>query len=94
MAIDWYNKNDYLRKATLINRGKEYTVALPFGRMVKCVVNGNRAVWADSDDGEILFVGSDKITVQGIGKMHFFIAENGEIKKTAVDFSDCPVKNI
>lgn len=94
LAIDWYNKNDYLRKATLINRGEEYTVALPFGRMLKCVANCGRAVWADSEDGEILFVGSDKITVQGIGKMHFFIAENGEIKKTAVDFSDCPVKNI
>lgn len=90
LAIDWYNTSPEERRAVLCFDGNEYEITFPFGRMVKCVYNNNRAVWADSEDGEILSVG-EKIKVQGIRKMNFFIAENGKITKVPVDFSASPV---
>lgn len=92
-AIDWY-RDDYLRCAKLSFGGCEYEINFPFGRMVKCVFSGNRAVWADAEDGEILSINNDTIKVQGIGKMNFHVAENGTVNKIPVDFSDSPVKEI
>lgn len=90
LAIDWYNMSAYERRAVLCFGGDEYEILFPFGRMVKCVYKNGRAVWADSENGEILSVG-EKINVQGIGKMNFFIAEKGKVTKIPVDFSDYPV---
>lgn len=93
IAIDWHRKRDYLRNVILSFNGFDYNITFPFGRMVKCILKGNRAVWADCEDGEILSVG-DTIKVQGLGKMNFFVAENGNIKTIPVDFSDYPIKEL
>lgn len=93
LAIDWYNTSPEERRAVIMFDGGEYEIRFPFGRMVKCVYKNKRAVWADSEDGEILSV-DEKIRVQGTGKMNIYIAEKGKITKVPVDFSDYPVTEI
>ena len=93
LAVDWYRDPDGVRHADLRLGDTHYDVTLPFGVMLKCVTDGKRAVWAKSEDGEILTL-SDGVTVQGVGQVTFCVAENGTVTEKVVDFSAAPVQTL
>ena len=93
LAVDWYRDPAPLRHATLRVGKDTYDVAFPFGVMLKCVTDGKRAVWAKSEDGEVLSL-ANGVTVQGVGNVTFCVAENGTVTEKTVDFSAAPVQTL
>jgi hypothetical protein len=94
LAVDWYSDPNTLRKAGLRIGECTYPLEIPFGVLIKCVSDGVRAAWAESEDGEVLFVGENGISVQGTGEVSFCIAENGAVKRITVNFEGDPIKTI
>ena len=93
LAVDWYRDPAIVRHATLRIKDQTYDVEMPFGTMIKCVVQNGVAAWAESEDGEVLSVGKDHITVQGRGVVSFVIAKDGICKRISVDFTEQPIQN-
>jgi hypothetical protein len=94
LAMDWYREPGFLRRATLRVGADHYNVDVPFGVMLKCVCNGKSAVWAKSEDGEVLSLGENAATVQGAGIVTFCVAKNGTVTEKTVDFTVAPVAEI
>jgi hypothetical protein len=94
LAIDWYHMEDSVRCANLLLNGIVYNVEVPFGVLIKCVTDGNNVAWAISEDGEVLSVSDNEITVQGYGEINFCVARNGKIDTVCIDFSDKNIKTI
>lgn len=91
LAVDWYRPEEPLRHATLRLGKRTYDVALPFGVLVKCVTDGDSAAWPTAEEGEVLCREQDGWKVQGRGKVDFCIAENGDLRRVTVDFSENPI---
>ena len=95
LAVDWYKDPLPLRHASLLVGENRYDVSMPFGVMLKCVVQNEMAAWAESEEGEVLSVAKDRITVQGYGKcVPFRIARDGKQTQFTVDFSSAPIQEI
>lgn len=94
LAVDWYREPTLLRRATLRVGAYAYDVSMPFGVMLKCVVNRDTAAWAEDENGEVLSIDRDTVTVQGRGVVTFCLAKEGETKRHCVDFSDSPIQNL
>jgi hypothetical protein len=94
LATDWYKDPAPLRFATLRIGRDKYRVSMPFGALIKVVSDGARAAWPECEDGEVISVDSNKIYVQGVGKINFCIAYGGHTKRLCVDFSDSSPKII
>lgn len=62
--------------------------------MIKCVLNGNISVWSLNENGDIISITNDGITVQGTDKAEFVIAEKGKTRNISVDFSQKTVRVI
>ena len=85
--VDWYVDPARVRKAVLRAGEDLYPVELPFGVMTKIVINGGKAAWPLSEDGEVLAVSADGIRVQGCGAVKFAVAESGKFEVRDVDFT-------
>ncbi len=94
IAVDWYNGRDGIRKSELLVGDKAYEIELPFGLMIKAVINENVAVWPLSENGEVLSVNNGKATVQGDGIVDFVVAKNGKQITVTVDFNKKSVVDI
>ena len=94
LAMDWYREPGFLRRATLRVGADHYNVDVPFGVMLKCVCNGKSAVWAKSEEGEVLSLGENAAAVQGAGIVTFCVAKNGTVTEKTVDFTVAPVAEI
>ena len=94
LAVDWYLDPEPLRHAMLLVGEKRYNVSVPFGVMLKCVVQGDIAAWAESESGEVLSISDKTITVQGTGKVTFRVASDGDCRLFDVDFSDTTIKTL
>lgn len=94
LATDWFRDPNPDRRAHLVIGETRYEVTMPFGVMIKAVANGNTAAWAETEDGEVLSVGDGKITVQGIGRVTFNVADSGRQWKTEVDFSSGAIQTM
>lgn len=94
LAVDWYRDPALLRHASLRIGSQKYGIRLPFGVMYKCVVSGDNAAWAESENGEVLSVSDTAITVQGTGNVTFCVARNGKLSRIAVDFTAEPVQTL
>ena len=92
LAVDWYRDPATLRHATLRLGTDCYDVALPFGVMLKCVTDGKAAVWAESEEGEVLALAGDTATVQGTGKVTFRVAKEGQLRAVTLDLAKAPVQ--
>ena len=93
LAVDWYREPNAMRHATLRLGEERYDLAFPFGVMLKCVSDGKRAVWAKSEDGEVLSL-ENGVTVQGTGRVTFCVAQGGTITEKTVDFAAEPVQSL
>ena len=87
LATDWYRDPETMRKGELILHENKYFVDVPFGRLVKIVACGERAVWPCKDCDEVLSFDGDSAVVQGEGVAEFFVAVNGTVKTVMVDFT-------
>lgn len=94
LAVDWYRDPVPCRHAQLRIGQVCYDVAMPFGVLVKCVTDGQRAAWATSEEGEVLTLTEAGIRVQGSGQVTFCVAENGTIRQELVDFSASPIQTL
>jgi len=92
LAVDWFRDPEPLRHATLRIGSQKYDISLPFGVMLKCVVAGDRAAWAESEDGEVLKISDTSITVQGTGTVIFRVVREGKQTRIPVDFTTNPVQ--
>jgi hypothetical protein len=88
LAIDWFNADSPIHKATLRVGEKDYSIDVRYGTMIKAVVSGDVAAWFDCEDCDVLEVSENAIRVQGVGQGKLFVARNGEIKTFDVDFND------
>ncbi len=87
LAIDWYHPESILRTAYLRIGKQRYEIKLPFGVMIKCVVNNDIAVWPHSENGEVLGIHGDEVRLQGTGKLVFTVAKGGSTRDITLDFS-------
>lgn len=94
LAVDWYNEPEKIRKATLRIKTCEYEVKLPFGVMIKCVVNGESFAYPKSESAEVINLTQKSFTVQGKGIVDFVYGKNGQEKNITVDFTNKPVQLI
>ncbi len=94
LAVDWYNDPALIRKATLRIGKNEYGVEMPFGELIKCVVNGESFAYPKSEKAEVLKVEENSFTAQGVGVVEFVCGKNGEQKTIAVDFANAPVQTV
>ena len=74
--------------------GYSYKIEVPFGTMIKCVSTGEKSVWTQDQNGEILELSQHEVTVQGTGISEFVIAEDGITKKVSVDFSKDVIRTL
>ena len=91
IAIDWFHDSETPRFGVLNVSGQCYAVTVPFGTPVKVVVNNQIAAWSQNAENDVLSVEPGMITVQGVGKGNFMIAQDGIEKEISVDFSRHPV---
>ncbi len=96
LAVDWYNPKSHIRCATLRLNNDNYKVTMQFGVMLKCVTNAecNIAAWATSENGEVLSVNENEVTVQGNGTVDFIIVKNKETITEKIDFTNHPINII
>ena len=94
LAVDWYNNPESMRKATLRIGANEYGVEMPFGVMIKCVVNGESFAYPCSENAEVLEVNENAFKAQGTGKVQFVYGKNGEQKTVELDFANNPVQTV
>ncbi len=94
IAVDWYDHSDTLRLFTLRIGNESYALGIPFGVMYKCVCVHNLGAWAESEDGEVLSVKEDGITVQGTGRVTFAFVREGTVKRIVVDFTESNVQTV
>lgn len=92
LAVDWYREPAPCRHVKLRIGQTHYDVAMPFGVLLKCVTDGQRAAWATTEDGEVLAVTEAGIRVQGSGRVTFCVAANGNVREESVDFSNAPIQ--
>jgi len=91
LAVDWYRAPDLDRHAVLRLKDARYDVAVPFGVMLKCVCGEDSAMWAQSEDGEVLSLTETEAKVQGTGMIRFTLAKGGKLTDYDVDFADSGV---
>lgn len=94
MAVDWFRPEEKLRQANVRVGEHRYTVSMPFGVLVKCVVKGDQAAWPHSEEGEVLSIEHGAARVQGCGKVTFTLAEGGSTREVTVDFDTAPVQTL
>lgn len=94
LAVDWYNNPDGNRHAVLRLGDKRYAVDLPFGTMLKCVCTEDSAMWAETEDGEVLSIEEGKATVQGTGKIRFVLAKDDKLWHYDIDFTENSVVSV
>lgn len=94
LAVDWYHMAEEKRTAILRIENSEYPIDVPFGTLLKCVVSGERFAYACDENGEVLSVQEDMLTVQGTGVVEFRYCKDGTCQSVRVDFKDESVKNI
>ncbi len=92
--VDWYNQSAEERKFVLRINGKRNPMSLPFGVMIKIVINGTTAAWPMTEDGEVLRVSENEAVVQGCGTVPFFTYKNGILKKYLLDMNNEPIQTI
>lgn len=88
LAVDWYNDPELKRSFTLVVDGYKYELCIPFGVMMKISVKDGKAVFAYSEDAEIVFKSSDIAVVQGLGEMTVNVAKEGIITTHELSFGD------
>ena len=88
LAVDWYRQPELPRYAKLRLGHVEYDISVPFGVMLKCVCNTAAAVFAESEDGEVVSLRDGVATLQGTGVVSFRLCKDGEQRVETVDFSD------
>lgn len=94
IATDWYNNENDLRTAVLKINNFNYNIEMPFGTLIKAVVNKNTAAYCTSENGEVISIKDNKITVQGVGKLDFVILKDGDKKTVTIDFTENAVNTI
>ena len=94
LAIDWFNPKDTPHSAALLLNGASHEVSVPWGAMIKMVVNGSSAAWCESEDGEVLSVDAEGAVVQGIDNCVFHVIVDGKERVVTVDFADEAVQRI
>jgi hypothetical protein len=94
LAVDWYNDPETMRKATLRVGANEYGVEMPFGVMIKCVVNGESFAYPCSENAEVLEVSENSFKAQGTGKVQFVCGKNGTQKTVEIDFTNNFVQTV
>ena len=90
LPVDWYRAPETLRRATVRVGDCRYSVEMPFGQMIKCVVHGDTLVYPHGENGEVLSVDEDSVTLQGVGTVPFTLCRNGEAETLSVIF-DHPI---
>lgn len=93
-AVDWYNDSNCMRQAILKTQEGEYTISIPFGKIIKLVTDGKIAVWPENEFAEVISLNGSTITVQGKGKEKFYIAQNGNVKEYMPDFEESNTQQI
>ncbi len=93
LAVDWYRAPELMRRATIRVGNERYTIELPFGRMIKCVIKGDTLVYPHGESGEVLSVNDGKAKVQGEGRVIFTVCRSGKTTDLDLEFKE-PVINI
>jgi len=93
LAVDWYRAPELTRKAVIRVGENRYTVELPFGRMIKCVIKGDTLVYPHDEFGEVLSVDQNGARVQGEGRVTFTVCRNGKVTEVELEFKE-PVIDI
>lgn len=79
IAVDWYKDPSALRHARIRVGEHKYSIALPFGVMLKCVCRGNTLVYPHSEVGDILGIDDDgKPTLSAPENTPFTLCRNGK----------------
>ena len=94
LAVDWYNSPDFIRKANLRLGDVLYEIPVPFGIMLKCVATKDVALFAESEDGEVVSINDGIATLQGTGTVSFRIFKNGGQHVETVDFTGGGLRKI
>ncbi len=94
LAIDWYHHINDIRTATLRIGNDRYSIEMPFGVMIKCVVNDSSAAWPHSENGEVRSLDAASARVQGRGIVTFTLAKDGKTKDITVNFSNDTVQTV
>ena len=88
LAVDWYNDPAAERTFTLCVDGYKYELHIPFGIMMKIAVKNGKAVFAYSEDAEIIFKDNHTVSVQGHGDMTVNVAKEGIVEAHELAFGD------
>lgn len=93
LAVDWYRDPAALRQATILAEGYSYPISLPFGVMIKALLQEGTLIYPHSEEGEVLSIGKETALLQGVGQCTFTICKEGKQKTVSVDFCE-PVLEI
>lgn len=94
LAVDWYRPEERVREAIVRVGTDRYTVRMPFGVMVKCVLQGDCIAWPHAEEGEVLGIENGRARVQGAGRVTFTLGRGGKARQVEVDFEQAPVQEI
>lgn len=88
IAVD--HLTDGNRTAVLRVGTDRYKLSIPFGRLVKIAVDGDRAVWSDSEDTELTVIADGRIRAEGVGRTTVYEARGGAISSSELDLTHSP----
>ncbi len=93
IATDWH-KEDAQGKGIITIGENSYTVAVPFGSVVKVAISGDCAIYPTNDQDEVLSIRGNKARVQGVGCSEFVVLQGGVKRVLCVNFGETNVKEI
>jgi hypothetical protein len=72
----------------------EYEIPVPWGQLVKVVARGDRALYPERDENEVIRLDGNTARVQGVGLADFVLCKDGTRRTIRVDFSESGARDI
>ena len=94
LAIDWWRPEDAPRMARLHLGKSVISIDVRWGTMLKIAVEGSRAVWCETEDGEVLSFDQGMVSLQGVDRTVFHFVKDGREEVALLDFSEKAVQEI
>lgn len=92
--VDWYNKPDFTRYASLRVGEDVLPISLSFGAIVKIVATDTIAAWCEEESAEVLSISEQAVTVQGVDTVTLHIFTGGKETIHTLNCSKKPTKTV
>lgn len=92
--VDWYNSPEPKRYAKVRVGEDIYDIELDFGVIVKAVATDDCFAWTDEDTAEVLEIGENSVTLQGVDSVTLHVLKDGKERVYNLEFAKEPMVKV